>query len=162
MWTQPYTKNWSQLRRAERGRKSGKNTRPHCPENTHTSNIQTEQVIFRNVCVCVCVCVCNNNYWGKTEAMNLKESKDRNMGQSRGRKGKGEMMCLYYNLKIRRPMLLLTWAHRLIQSKETRPFYLNLLLSLSKLWARLLSVNHFRSVCVELSDTRPISPTCQG
>ena len=41
-------------------------------------------------------------------------------------------------------MLLLTWAHRLIQSKETRPFYLNLLLSLSKLWARLLHVNHYR------------------
>jgi hypothetical protein len=55
----PYTENYSQLRNAESGEKNGLpqgGAHPLVilcqmvsPENTHTSNIQTEQVEVRNV-----------------------------------------------------------------------------------------------------------------
>lgn len=74
MRSQPYAKNYRQLRKAWHGRSSLLQGPPTgcpvpniSPENLHTGIIvQTEQVIFRNIyaCVCVCIYVCNNSCLG--------------------------------------------------------------------------------------------------
>jgi hypothetical protein len=58
--------------------------------------IQTEPgyvYVFRNMCIYMCVYACNDTYC-KTEAMNLKESKEEHMEGLQGIKGWGNR-CNY-------------------------------------------------------------------
>lgn len=87
---------YRQLKNAENGRKSSLRENIAIvysilngqPENIYTSNIQAEQVIFRNVCECIQLC---KQQLMKIKSMNLKASKQRYMGGFEGRRGKGEM-----------------------------------------------------------------------
>lgn len=61
-----------------------------CSENIHTNNTtQTGKVIFRNMCVYIHTCM--HIIIKKTEAMNLKESKEEYMEGFGGRNWKGKL-----------------------------------------------------------------------
>jgi hypothetical protein len=71
-----------------------------CPENTHKSNITlTHLIIYRNIYVYTCTYIYTEAYHAymhaitinEKEVMNLKESRERFMGDLKGYKGKKEI-----------------------------------------------------------------------
>lgn len=70
------------------------------PENMHTSNIlQTRCAVLIYLETSVCVCVEQGQQSMKSEAMNLKASKEGYVWEFGGRKGNGKWS--YYHLKIK-------------------------------------------------------------
>lgn len=109
---QPYTKSYGQLRNAESGQNGKEHTNGQPWKHTWITIIQTEQVIFRNICVYTYMCVTTvsekkRSWIRKRERRGIWEG----LGGDRGIKN-----CYNYNLNNKRENLSISGSILLCSS----------------------------------------------